>query len=318
MITPFMEPIDLNKAKGAFYGAVLGDVIGVPFKHKPPGELFGIIPDIKGGGIKNKSHPSEPFGVWSDDTSLMLCIATGFLEQHAFLRVAINCMLSWRDNNAFTSTGRVFDIGNSTASSLEYLKTNNCMSTDTDEDAKGNGALMRTLPCAFFNFIEGAIVYAIVHTKATHNNMLNSCCVVFYTVLVWHIIRGMEFKTALQTTYEVVSDLEDYAEPLSEIIQFCSDTHNFQGTGYVVDSLGTSIFCAANTDGVIPAIQKAILFGNDTDTTAALAGGIAGAIHGFSDDLYTTSREVVNIELIDDIWEMLEKYIQSQNEMYVQ
>lgn len=55
---------------------------------------------------------------------------------------------------------------------------------------------------------------------------------------------------------------------------------NCQGTGYVVDSLMTALLCLQEKT-YEDVIKKAISFGNDTDTTACIAGGLAGILFGF-------------------------------------
>jgi ADP-ribosyl-[dinitrogen reductase] hydrolase len=51
------------------------------------------------------------------------------------------------------------------------------------------------------------------------------------------------------------------------------------GSGYVVDSLA-SARAACEGRSYEEIVQAAVAFGNDTDTTACIAGGIAGIRHG--------------------------------------
>jgi ADP-ribosyl-[dinitrogen reductase] hydrolase len=52
-------------------------------------------------------------------------------------------------------------------------------------------------------------------------------------------------------------------------------------TIYVVDSLWSSIDCLLKTSDYEACVRRAISLGNDTDTTAAIAGGLAGMLYGF-------------------------------------
>lgn len=53
-----------------------------------------------------------------------------------------------------------------------------------------------------------------------------------------------------------------------------------KGSGYVVDSLWSAIRCVLATSDYENCVRNAILLGNDTDTTACIAGGLAGILYG--------------------------------------
>lgn len=58
---------------------------------------------------------------------------------------------------------------------------------------------------------------------------------------------------------------------------------NISSSGYVVDSIEAVIWCILTTHSYKEAIFKAINLGNDTDTIAALTGGLAGILYGCND-----------------------------------
>jgi ADP-ribosylglycohydrolase len=53
------------------------------------------------------------------------------------------------------------------------------------------------------------------------------------------------------------------------------------GNGYVLHTLEASIWCLLTTDNYKDAVLKAINLGDDTDTTGAVTGGLAGLLYGF-------------------------------------
>ena len=53
-----------------------------------------------------------------------------------------------------------------------------------------------------------------------------------------------------------------------------------QSSGYVLHTLEASFWCLLNTSNFQDAVLKAVNLGSDTDTTAAVTGGIAGLIYG--------------------------------------
>ena len=56
--------------------------------------------------------------------------------------------------------------------------------------------------------------------------------------------------------------------------------HEIQGSGYVVHSLEASVWCVLTSDSYAEAVLKAVNLGEDTDTTGAIAGGLAGLVFG--------------------------------------
>ena len=54
-----------------------------------------------------------------------------------------------------------------------------------------------------------------------------------------------------------------------------------KSTGYVVDTLEAAIWCLMNTSSYKECVLTAVNLGEDTDTVAAIAGGLAGALYGY-------------------------------------
>lgn len=50
--------------------------------------------------------------------------------------------------------------------------------------------------------------------------------------------------------------------------------------GYVLDTLKAAVWCLVTTDDYAGCALKAVNLGDDTDTTAAVAGGLAGIVYG--------------------------------------
>mgnify|MGYP000546168875 CR=1 FL=1 len=53
--------------------------------------------------------------------------------------------------------------------------------------------------------------------------------------------------------------------------------------GYVVHSLEAAIWCLYTTNNYRDCVLEAVNLGEDTDTVAAIAGGLAGALYGYDD-----------------------------------
>jgi ADP-ribosylglycohydrolase len=55
---------------------------------------------------------------------------------------------------------------------------------------------------------------------------------------------------------------------------------DIRSSGYVLHTLEASIWCLMNSRNYADAVLKAANLGDDTDTTAAVTGGLAGLLYG--------------------------------------
>ena len=74
-------------------------------------------------------------------------------------------------------------------------------------------------------------------------------------------------------------EIAHYNRLLLEDISSVSEDE-IQSRGYVVYTLEASIWCILTTNCYKEAVLKAVNLGEDTDTTAAVTGGLAGLIYG--------------------------------------
>ena len=143
-----------DRVRGALIGLAVGNAVGTTVEFKPPGS-FPPVTDMTGGG---------PFGLqpgeWTDDTSMALCLAESLIERRGFdARDQMTRYVRWwREGHLSTalgaglsSTGRFFDIGNTTRAALSrFEKTGDPIAGSTDPNSAGNGSLMRLAPVAMF------------------------------------------------------------------------------------------------------------------------------------------------------------------------
>jgi ADP-ribosylglycohydrolase len=77
------------------------------------------------------------------------------------------------------------------------------------------------------------------------------------------------------------------------------------GNGYVLHTLEASIWCLLTTDNYKDAVLKAINLGDDTDTTGAVTGGLAGLLYGFENIPQNWVKQLARREDISDLAERL-------------
>jgi ADP-ribosylglycohydrolase len=128
----------------------------------------------------------------------------------------------------------------------------------TGERDNGNGSLMRILPLAFTGATDDEVhaVSAITHAHAT------SCeaCV--------RMVRVARRLIAGEGPRDVAGDF--VGVPASQI----------RSGGFVLDTERAALWCLANTSSYAECVLAAVNLGDDTDTTAAVAGGLAGIAYG--------------------------------------
>lgn len=292
------NPIDLkvqsdgeNKIYGGLFGFCVGDALGVPVEFSTREERKkDPIKEMRAYGTYH-----QPFGTWSDDTSLTICLIDAINRGYSIKGVAEN-FADFYKKGCFTPYGEVFDIGNSTRGSIIKICAgkNPIECGGRTETDNGNGSLMRILPIAFYGkkFSEQELIKLTEEVSSlTHAHKRSKLACIFYVELAIQIILGYEKEEALDRTiafienncaYIYSDELSNFGRILSkEIVNVAED--EIKSTGYVIDTLEAVLWVFFHTDGYRDTILKAINLGGDTDTIAAIVGGIAGIYYGLND-----------------------------------
>lgn len=276
-----------QKLEGALYGLLVGDACGVPYEFRrpvelPPFEALEMLPPK--GFIRTYAH--IPPGTWSDDGAQALCLLDSLLTCGAYHPYDFaRRLVRWHDEGYMAVGNYVFDIGNQTSVSLSRLKRG--MTIDYSGMAgvrnNGNGSLMRSLPLALVHEGNDNSLLADAHrqSRLTHAHLRSQICCGLYCLWARRELQAhpWPWDSALETArryYE--NDSEAMNELESHILTHPEPT----GTGYVVDALHSARL-ACEGESYPDIIKRAIALGNDTDTTACIAGGIAGIRHGVAD-----------------------------------
>ena len=279
----------INRIQGAIYGAILGDAMGVPVEFRSRKELDkDPVTSFRAGGTHG-----QPQYAWSDDSSLMLAQmdSLGQKERINYSDQAVR-FLQWRDEAKYTSHGRVFDIGNATAVSLErlrYLK-DPTRGGSTDVRCSGNGALMRILPLCLWlaeheRNLDKALVAVEKCSSMTHRSSISIRCCQFYSMVIRGILSGGCVGYGMILARETLVQRGMHSELVAKT-QLWKDfsklnRDDIKSDGYVVSTLEAALWCVMRTKGVMTDIMTAVNLGGDTDTTGCVAGGLAGLSRGF-------------------------------------
>lgn len=273
-------------------GTAVGDALGAPYE-------FGVAsigpegPQMIGGGLGGFAP-----GEWTDDTTMAWAIldvaATGAdLRSEAALTAIARNFRAWYD-------GGPADIGNQTRIILGEAGPEPTGSTLTatsfDLHARtghtaGNGSLMRTAPVAlgYLGDVAGLIEAARAVSRLTHyDERAQEACVLWSLAIRHAILHGdIDLRAGLDhlgpdaAAYWIERIDEAEAGPPSR----------FRPNGWVVSALQAAWSAIWHTPVQSggpeslrfgDALATAISIGDDTDTVAAIAGGLLGAAYGAS------------------------------------
>ncbi len=283
-----------KQVQGGLLGSAVGDALGVPVEFCSREELsVNPVGSMLGGGTHN-----QPAGTWSDDTSMTLCTVHSIIEHGIDYADQMSRFSDWLWSANYTAHDEVFDVGNATKQAIfRFVKGTPALECgETAENTCGNGSLMRLFPTAMYiigqygNIRLDDRAAEIIHntSKCTHQHPIcQMACGILFSVIVslstggylpyslkWGIVTGLHYykdKPEFADVYDkftFLMDIEDWTED------------DIKSSGYVIDTLQASLWCLYSSGGFAECVMKAVNLGEDTDTTGAVAGALAGMWFG--------------------------------------
>lgn len=301
----------IDQVKGALFGVAIGDALGVPAEFKQRAYMDqNPVTDFEG----YKSH-NQPPGTFSDDASLTFCLAESLCYGYDLDDMA-DRFVRWHSNGYWSALGEVFDIGMTTLGAISRLKRGiqPLLAGDFDEGANGNGSLMRILPLVFYTkdlHLEKRYELVKEVSCITHGHIRSVISCFYYLEFALHLINGKNKLEAYQLTATTVKEMLGHQmiiekevklfDPLLEADISTRTREQISSSGYVLDSLMASVWSFMTTDNYQEATLKAVNLGNDTDTTGAITGGLAGLYYGLHDIPGKWRNEVARTKDIDEL-----------------
>ena len=242
----------LQIVRSAMFGHAIADAMGVlvEFSDRSQRRRDPVT------GYRGYGAHDVPAGTWSDDTSMALA-------QFKKGVPALSCGLDGEYDN-------------------------------------GNGSLMRIIPAALYCKYAVADLsldeqLAIIHdvSALTHSHPRSQMGCGIYALILMELcdgggIAGIQAgidraKRYYEANPVFSKELNSYARILScaSIMDFARTPEDeIRSGGYVVDTLEAALWCLLNTDNYRDCVLRAVNLGDDTDTVAAVAGGLAGCLYG--------------------------------------
>ncbi|HOJ04189.1 MAG TPA: ADP-ribosylglycohydrolase family protein [Bacteroidota bacterium] len=288
-----------QRLRAALLGAVVGDAIGVPFEFLSREQARSRFTcAMTGYGTYD-----QPPGTWSDDSSMLLCTAEVYAKGFS-LPLLADTFVRWMNQAHMTPHGQVFDCGITTSSALRRYHAGAAVTACgcREEACNGNGSLMRIAPVALFHAYasqaelcsEASAVSAITHA---HPRSRLAC--VMFSLLLADTLRTLSeqpsadphdtLHTAIAAIHRRYRDLVSSCDLAGELPGYHRiflpafkelTADKIHSDGYVVHTLEAALWCALRGASFKDVVCQAVRLGNDSDTTACVAGALAGVMYG--------------------------------------
>lgn len=271
-----LTDIQNDRARGVLLGTAVGDALGAGYEFGYPSPETEI--DMIGGGTFDWAP-----GEWTDDTSMAVCVARALNIGGDIDEIAENFRAWFAQNPP--------DVGNQTRAVLSQITRTGADMTAAAASLPGrtggNGSLMRTAPVAlaYLDDAAGCTAAAARISALTHSDpRAGEACQLWSHAIRYAVLHGT-YDGVTEFLDVAAQEVRDYWQPLIEQAEV-GEPADFSNNGWVVHALQTAwwaIHRSAEADRPLPAaLELCVRAGGDTDTTAAIAGGLLGARWGAS------------------------------------
>ncbi|CAF4080011.1 unnamed protein product [Rotaria sordida] len=249
---------------------------------------------------------------------MALCLAISLIACQDFVPYDQLVRYKWWYRHGYmSSTGHCFDIGAATKDSIleferrqkkfvqargiptdqiDFLTGRNLQEFDVEcskEGVAGNAPLMRlaSVPIFFFRNPQMAVEYSGMSGKITHGDVkvYDACC--YYGALIVAALGGAK-KNELtsQTFYDDHLAWFGNRALHPDVMAIARGSYQrkggyddgIRGKGYIINALEAALWAFWSDEGSFEkGALNAVNLGDDTDTTAAIYGQLAGAHYGY-------------------------------------
>ncbi|WP_075290173.1 ADP-ribosylglycohydrolase family protein [Pararhizobium arenae] len=259
-----------SRAVGCLLGQLAGDALGSLVEFQTPKQILEDYPDgvrrMHDGGTWN-TLAGQP----TDDSEMALALARSILAGGMF--VQDGARRAYEDWLASAP----FDVGNTVYRGIGY---------DPNHDSQANGALMRVSVLGIFGSrfpLEDVGIWAEKDAIITHPNpicrQINN---LFVRAIAFAVADGPH-PVDVHNAMRGWADELDVSPVVKEAIADAAhepprDFLNQQG--WVVIAFQNAVFRLLHSKSIEDCIVDTVMQGGDTDTNAAIAGALVGAVYG--------------------------------------
>jgi ADP-ribosyl-[dinitrogen reductase] hydrolase len=275
-----METVTLaDRYRGSLLGLACGDALGGPFEFCSREQIARDFPsgprEFTGGGWLDLA-PGEV----TDDTQMALAVGHACNHHGLDIDRLGAAFLAW-----YRSDPK--DIGNITRAALARLALGDpwweagekIQAAAGPRGAAGNGSVMRCAPLALrFRNDRAALIQATRgSSKITHADPRCTDSAVAVNQAIVHLLNGHSVAGVIEAA---IVGIEEPSVRDTILQATAADASSVRSSGYVLHTVGASFWCLVNHGTLEEAVVAAVSLGDDTDTTGAVVGALAGAAYG--------------------------------------
>ena len=282
-----------SASRSILLGHAVADAIGVPVEFEDRATRWSDpVTDVRGFGTFH-----QPPGSFSDDFSLTAILCESFIKSGPTvveLADLGNRLVNWMKHD-YWAANKVFDVGIATRQSIERLENGYPpdQAGGVGEYDNGNGALMRILPVVLHplwrqgDAMQRQRLVAQV-ASVTHRHPRSTLACYFYLLVANALLSGRTPDDAYAIACEaaevslderLANELPHFGRVLGGKIHTFPE-EQIESGGYVVHTLEAALWVLLNHRTYADTVLAAVNLGFDTDTTAAVAGGLAALAYG--------------------------------------
>lgn len=258
-------------------GAIIGDTVGSRFEwHNHRSKDFDFL-----------TYKCEP----TDDSIMTLAIAKAILKSEGDVNKLPDLAVRYMQQ-----LGRLYPDAGYGGAFRKWIRSNN----PKPYGSFGNGAAMRVSPVGFAakNLDEGKAMSKAV-TKVTHNHPEGLKGAEATTVAIFMALHG-------KSMLEIRDYIDKNYYPMNFTLDGIRDSYQFNAT--CQDTVPQAMMAFFESTGFEDAIRNAISIGGDSDTIAAITGGIAEAYYGIPSEIRKHELTFLNERLLAILVEFENKY----------
>lgn len=278
-----------DRAYGMMFGLVIGDILGAPVQFDTDSQsICANIEKLK------DFHDNQilPKGVYTDDTSMTLCLADSLIEKQGY--DSYDVMKKYSDWAAFGYRSYFnygYDVGRQTDEAIADFAKNPVVEKNRKrETSAGNGGIMRLAPTIVAtikaNDLTKTVELAWISSRETHYSETAEMGAELFANILYRALRSknkneiISFEDLHFTTDEMRECFLDHEWLLKPRIKSNGACLRDLG-GFVIDAITIALWGFLQAKDFEDGMLKVLMLGGDTDTNCAIYGQLAGAYYGF-------------------------------------
>ena len=277
----------VNKIRGMLTGVALGDALGAPHEFRQSIPVKKYTGKLEFAPLIPSRFQGTRYGVIgqvSDDTEMTLALANSLLDEGGYKRDSvIRAYEDWANS-------KPVGMGKNTRRLFHGVKTvkgyqqhyDKAMKEDL-ETTQSNGSLMRATPLALLIDPETSVKEDVYLSNPNH---INEEAAQIYVMMVALALRGADEEEIFKKVFEGFENYSPYIQNVLRQIETFETRDLKENKGWVLHALYAALLALKyyeerNDELYTVSINEVILRGGDTDTNAAIAGGLLGALIGY-------------------------------------